>query len=192
MKQAFEQDAAPPSNAPNSADKTTPAKPKATPRKPKAAVSLGENVEGTPTSKRKRPTPKKTIDGDDEKFKPESDEEKDLSTPSKRAKSTKPKVTPKPRINGKGNATVKMDNTSTSEATTLIKDEANDEDDVFHDAHEEIEGPAEFYGTQADRKSFVPYTTSCTLEQSRQAVADPISLRCFIQGRLLRAVFVPC
>jgi hypothetical protein len=124
MKQAFEANAAPPDSNPASPAPKTPSK------KTKATT----DGEATPTPKRKRATPKKKVvdedeeDDDDEVIKNEQDMDGDygMTTP-KKARTTKTKVTPKPKSFG----------TSPSKKDVAVKNEVEDDaEESFVDSAE--------------------------------------------------------
>jgi hypothetical protein len=143
MKQAFEANAAPPGSNPVSPAPKTPSK------KPKATAPDGEV---TPTPKRKRATPKKKVidkndEDDGEVIKAEQDIDGDdgMTTP-KKARTTKTKVTPKPKSFG----------TSPSKKDIAVKNELeNDAEEPFVDATVWVNELVEGELTSNDQRKYV-------------------------------------
>ena len=157
MKQAFEKGVPPPgttTSAPN-----TPAK------KIKASATSGEKVNAspapTPTPKRKRSSPKKKAAASEEQdVKPEPEDDNtgfsDEESKPKRKKAVAGKTKPKGKANGKIKTESSLEQeynspTPTTEATTLIKGEDND--DTFYKANEDGNDLSQDEGEKtADRK----------------------------------------
>ncbi|KAH7398462.1 hypothetical protein BKA66DRAFT_546026 [Pyrenochaeta sp. MPI-SDFR-AT-0127] len=145
MKQAFEQDIAIQSTSPGSTTKIVTTKPKSNSKKARATTSSDDEVEPKRTPKRKRVSPKKkVVTNEEQKIKPEAESDdtnaSEDETNPKRVKVTKTEVTPKPNTNSENTMQGTVNDTTlltpTTEATTLIKGEHDDGDDVFYDAQE--------------------------------------------------------
>jgi hypothetical protein len=155
MKQAFEANAAPPDSNPASPAPKTPSK------KAKAAAEDGE---ATPTPKRKRATPKKKVvdedeSEDDEVIKSEQDIDGDygMTTP-KKARTTKTKVTLKPKSFG----------TSPGKKDVAVKNEVEDDvEEPFVDAAEWVNELVDGELTSNDERKYisVPF---CDLVSARR------------------------
>ncbi|KAF2855764.1 hypothetical protein T440DRAFT_535948 [Plenodomus tracheiphilus IPT5] len=156
MKQAFEQNAPPPTSVPRSPVKNTPTKAKTAPSTPKnkktaPAEEDDDNeaiaVTPTPTPKRKRATPaKKKTAVIEEETKNKSDmndyeddgQEEEVNT--KRVKSVK--VIPKPKVKGRVRIEQEEDEGAIEVEEVIKREPSNDEEDTdadtFYDAQEHV------------------------------------------------------